>query len=109
MEALFNQLAYCIESGKINNGAPHSLQMKDKDGVNEIAKTLLKKGVSTGDILAKALIIGTGKGGIKFRKNKIFVQQVLMSSKALSIAIVYLNPSFAERIPIGKEHSLSRL
>lgn len=96
MEALFEKLVECIEFGKINQASPYPPQLKGQDGADEITRQLLEQGASAGDILSKALIIGMEKVGIKFRENKVFVPQVLMSAKAMSTALVYLKPLFAE-------------
>lgn len=40
-------------------------------------------------------MVGMERVGVKFRENKIFVPQVLMSAKAMSTAMVHLKPFFA--------------
>jgi len=95
MEQLFEQLAHCIEFGKINKPSPFPPDMKDQDGADEITRELLDQGVSAEDILQNALIIGMEKVGVKFRENKVFVPQVLMSAKAMDAAMVHLKPHFA--------------
>ncbi|NLB02609.1 MAG: cobalamin-binding protein, partial [Bacteroidales bacterium] len=47
------------------------------------------------DILTKGLIVGMGKIGVKFRDNKVFVPQVLMSARAMSTAMNHLKPFFS--------------
>lgn len=94
MEELFEQLAYCIEFGKINKVSPYPPTMKDKEGADEITKQLLDSGVSADDILKKALIVGMEKVGVKFRENKVFVPQVLMSAKAMDASMIHLKPHF---------------
>lgn len=95
MEKLFEQLAYCIEFGKINKQSPYPPNMKDQVGAGEITKQLLDNDVPADDILQKALIVGMAKVGVKFRENKVFVPQVLMSAKAMDAAMVHLKPHFA--------------
>lgn len=95
MEELFEQLAYCIEYGKINKPSPFPPDMKDKDGADEITQQLLNGGISADVILQKALIVGMEKVGVKFRENKVFVPQVLMSAKAMDAAMAHLKPHFA--------------
>lgn len=96
MEQLLEKLAECIEFGKINKNAPFPPTMKGQDGADEISQQLLEGGVPAGKILEKSLIVGMGKVGVKFRENKIFVPQVLMSAKAMSTAMVHLKPHFAQ-------------
>jgi len=95
MKQLLEQIAYCVEFGKINNASPYPPDMKGQDGADELTKQALNAGASPEQILSEALIIGMQKVGIKFRENKIFVPQVLMSAKAMSAAMSHLKPHFA--------------
>lgn len=95
MEELFNKIANCIEFGKVNKAAPYPPNMKDLDGADELTKQALDEGAKPGDILELALMQGMEKIGVKFRENKVFVPQVLMSAKAMSTAMVHLQPFFA--------------
>lgn len=95
MEELFNKIANCIEFGKVNKAAPYPPNMKDLDGADELTKQALDAGAKPGDILEQALMQGMEKIGVKFRENKVFVPQVLMSAKAMSTAMVHLQPFFA--------------
>lgn len=95
MNELLEQIAICVESGKINNASPFPPQMKGQDGADELTKQALDSGVSAGDILKGGLMVGMEKVGIKFRENKVFVPQVLMSAKAMSAAMDHLKPFFA--------------
>lgn len=94
MSEILNQISDCIEFGKINKAAPFPPQMKGQDGADELTRQALDEGVSAQDILSKGLMIGMEKVGIKFRENKVFVPQVLMSAKAMSTAMVHLKPYF---------------
>ena len=69
--------------------------MKGQDGADELAKQALEEGVKPQDILTKGLMIGMQKIGVKFRENKVFVPQVLMSAKAMNTAMLHLKPFFA--------------
>lgn len=95
MENIFEQIAHCVEFGKINNASPYPPDMKGKDGSDELTLQALKTGVDPSQILSEALIPGMQKVGVKFRENKIFVPQVLMSAKAMSAAMAHLKPYFA--------------
>lgn len=95
MEVL-NKISDCIEFGKINKAAPYPPQMKDQDGADELTQQALEQGITANEILSKGLIVGMEKVGIKFRENKIFVPQVLMSAKAMSTAMEHLKPIFAK-------------
>jgi corrinoid protein of di/trimethylamine methyltransferase len=95
MSELLSQIAECIELGKINKVSPYPPTMKDQDGADELAKRALDEGVSPGDILSKGLMVGMEKVGNKFRENKVYVPQVLMSAKAMGAAMAHLKPFFA--------------
>ncbi len=95
MSELLSKIAECIEFGKINKAAPYPPQMKGQDGADELTKQAIDEGVKAQDILTKGLMIGMGKIGVKFRENKVFVPQVLMSAKAMSTAMIHLKPFFA--------------
>jgi 5-methyltetrahydrofolate--homocysteine methyltransferase len=94
MSELLSKIAECIEFGKINKAAPYPPNMKGQEGADELTKQALDEGISAGEILSKALLTGMEKVGIKFRENKVFVPQVLMSAKAMSTAMVHLKPYF---------------
>lgn len=96
MEELLERISTCIEFGKINKTAPYPPNMKDQDGADELTQQALSQGISAGDILEKGLIVGMEKVGVKFRENKVFVPQVLMSAKAMNTSMVHLKPLFAE-------------
>ncbi len=94
MNDLLNRLSDCIEFGKINLASPYPPQMKGQEGADEITKKALDEGIDPQDILTLGLMPGMERTGVKFRENKIFVPQVLMSAKAMSAAMLHLKPHF---------------
>jgi corrinoid protein of di/trimethylamine methyltransferase len=94
MTELLAKLAECVEFGKINKAAPFPPQMKGQDGADEITKQLLDQGVDPQLVLTEGLMPGMERIGKKFRENKVFVPQVLMSAKAMNTAMAYLKPFF---------------
>jgi methanogenic corrinoid protein MtbC1 len=94
MDELFKSIAHCIEFGKINNASPYPPDMKGQDGADELTKKALEEGALAETILTNAMIPGMERVGIKFRENKVFVPQVLMSAKAMNAAMVHLKPFF---------------
>ncbi|HNX57182.1 MAG TPA: corrinoid protein [Prolixibacteraceae bacterium] len=94
MEELLSKLAECVEFGKINVASPYPPQMKGQEGADEITRKALEQGVHPQDILMKGLMPGMERIGVKFRENKVFVPQVLMSAKAMSTAMIHLKPHF---------------
>jgi methanogenic corrinoid protein MtbC1 len=94
MNGLLDELALCVERGKINAASPYPPDMKGQDGADELAKKALDSGVSASDVLMKGLMIGMHNIGVKFRENTVFVPEVLMSAKAMSAAMKHLKPYF---------------
>lgn len=94
MEEIFSKIAHCVEYGKINSSSPYPPDMKGQDGADELTKQAIDQGAKPQEILQKALIIGMENVGIKFRENRVFVPQVLMSAKAMSAAMNHLKPYF---------------
>lgn len=94
MEELLNKIAHCVEFGKINLASPYPPDMKGQEGADELTKKAIDDGANPDDVLKKGLVVGMQKIGVKFRENKVFVPQVLMSAKAMSTAMEHLKPFF---------------
>ncbi|SHF52416.1 Methanogenic corrinoid protein MtbC1 [Mariniphaga anaerophila] len=94
MNELLPKIAECIEFGKINKAAPFPPNMKGQDGADELTRQAIEQGVSAQQILTDGLMVGMEKVGVKFRENRVFVPQVLMSAKAMSTAMLHLKPFF---------------
>lgn len=94
MKELLNEIAYCVEFGKINRASPYPPELKGKDGADELTKKAIEQKISADVVLNRGLVVGMEKVGIKFRENKVFVPQVLMSAKAMSTAMEHLRPFF---------------
>lgn len=94
MEELFGKIAHCVEFGKINEASPYPPDMKGQVGADELTKQAIEEGGNPDEVLKKGLVVGMEKIGVKFRENKVFVPQVLMSAKAMSTAMEHLKPFF---------------
>ena len=94
MNEILPKLAECIEFGKINIASPYPPQMKGQEGADELTAKALAEGINPQDVLTLGLMPGMEKIGLKFRENKVFVPQVLMSAKAMSTAMLHLRPHF---------------
>ena len=94
MDQLLEKIAYCVEFGKINLASPYPPDMKGQEGADELTKQALDQGISADDVLKKGLVVGMERVGIKFRENKVYVPQVLMSAKAMHTAMEHLKPYF---------------
>ena len=107
MNELLIKLAECIEFGKINMASPYPPQMKGQEGADEITRRALEEGVPPQDILSNGLMPGMERIGVKFRENKVFVPQVLMSAKAMSTkGIVFPRMNSKGRIGVTKSCSM---
>ena len=93
---LLEKIAYCVEFGKANKKTPVPPDMKGQDGADELTVQALDEGYGANEILQQALVVGMEKVGVKFRDNKVFVPQVLMSAKAMSAATEHLKPFFQD-------------
>lgn len=96
MENILEQIALCVEKGKINLASPFPPDMKGQPGADELTVQALEAGIPPVDILSQGLIIGMGRIGVKFRENKVFVPQVLMSAKAMNGAMAHLKKYFID-------------
>ena len=96
MNDILEQIALCVENGKINQTSPYPPSMKGQLGADELTLQALEEGVAPTDVLSKGLIVGMGRIGVKFRENKVFVPQVLMSAKAMSGAMAHLKKYFLD-------------
>lgn len=96
MENILEQIALCVENGKINLASPYPPNMKGQPGADELTMQALEEGISPSDILSGGLITGMGRIGVKFRENKVFVPQVLMSAKAMNAGMLHLKKYFID-------------
>ncbi len=95
MSDLLQQIADCIEAGKIDRASPYPPEMSGQDGADELTRQALDTGMTVDQILEQGLMAGMDKVGQAFRDNIIFVPQVLMSARAMSAAMEHLKPHFA--------------
>ncbi len=94
MSELLEKLARCIEFGKINRLSPYPPDMKGTDGADELAGEALKSGIGPERILSDGLVAGISRIGVKFRRNEVFVPEVLMAAKAMAAGMKHLEPFF---------------
>ncbi len=91
---ILEKIAYCVEFGKINLASPYPPNMKGEDGADEYVKKALDEGIKPNTVLQEGLVVGMSAIGVKFRENKVFVPQVLMSAKSMSAGMEHLRPYF---------------
>ena len=93
MSDFIEQLAACVERGKVNKDAAYPPDLKGQDGADELAKDALTQGLKPDDIL-EGCILGMDRIGKKFSENKAFVPELLMAAKAMTAAMEHLKPYF---------------
>lgn len=96
MNEVLEQIAICVENGKINEKSPYPPTMRGQPGADELTLKALEDGISPSDVLSKGLIVGMSRIGVKFREGKVFVPQVLMSAKAMNGAMTHLKKFFMD-------------
>jgi len=94
MNELLEKLLEAVELGKVDQKSPYPPHLKGLDGALELALKALETGISPQQILENALVPAMDRVGRKFSENKIFVPQMLMSAKAMGVAMVQLKPFF---------------
>jgi len=95
MNEILNELAKCIENGKINFASSYPPQMKGQDGADELTKKALNLGISPTDILYEGLVKAMNNVGQKYSEGLLFVPQMLISAKAMTTAMEHLKPFFS--------------
>lgn len=64
--------------------------------VKELVQAALDEGVSAEDILNKGLIIGMGEIGELFKRNEVYVPEVLIAARAMYAGLDIIKPILAE-------------
>jgi 5-methyltetrahydrofolate--homocysteine methyltransferase len=93
MSELTENLAQCIERGKVNQAASYPPDLRGREGADEIARAALAAGQPPDAILAGCML-GMSRIGEKFGQNKVFVPDLLMAAKAMNAAMAHLKPFF---------------
>ena len=76
----------------------------DQAAAVEITKTALKKGTPAKNVLYDGLIAGMDIIGARFKKNEVYIPEVLIAARAMKMAMEVLEPELARAgvKPIGK-------
>ena len=56
MSEILEQIALCVENGKINQKSPYPPTMKGQLGADELTLQALEEGVNPSDVLSNALL-----------------------------------------------------
>ncbi|MGM9608432.1 MAG: corrinoid protein [Oscillospiraceae bacterium] len=86
-----NELAQAVENGKVKN-------------VKQLTSLALEEGYSVEEILNTGLIAPMGIVGDKFKRNEIFIPEMLLAARAMSAGVAILEPLMADTgvKPMGK-------
>lgn len=91
---IIEEIAQCVEFGKVNQTSPFPPEMKGRVGADELTIQALKQGISPHEILNQGFVVGMDRIGKKFSEKKVFVPHLLMSAKAMSTAMKHIKPFF---------------
>ncbi len=91
---ILEELAICIEKGKVDKNAVYPPDMKGKAGAVELTQKALDKGIHVQFILNDGMMPGMNRIGVQFREGRIFVPDVLIAAKAMQAAMALLKPYF---------------
>jgi 5-methyltetrahydrofolate--homocysteine methyltransferase len=76
----------------------------DQNKALEITKAALEEGTAAKDVLDNGLIAGMDVVGERFKKNEIYIPEVLISARAMKTAMAVLEPELVKAgvEPVGK-------
>ncbi len=86
----------------------HEIAEQLEAGKSKAVKTLVQQAIDEGvppqDILKEGLLGGMGSIGEKFKRNEVFVPEVLMAARAMNQSSEILKPLLAESgvEPVGR-------
>jgi len=78
------------------NHISEALQRGDAEKVKELVKQALEEGLVPKEILENGLINGMGIIGAKFKKNEVYVPEVLIAARAMHTGMDVLRPKLVE-------------
>lgn len=70
----------------------------DETSVGELTQKALSEGISPGEILNKGLVAGMDVVGERFKKNEIFIPEVLVSARAMKEGMKIVKPLLGDEI-----------
>jgi 5-methyltetrahydrofolate--homocysteine methyltransferase len=94
MDDIVAKIALCVERGKVNAESRYPPELKGRDGADELTRQALDRNIRPGEILTSGLISGMQRVGEKFKRNEIYLPDVLVAAKAMNAAMEHLKPYF---------------
>ena len=92
--SILERIRECVEVGKADASTPFPPELAGSPGASELTRQALDGGVSAGDVLRNALVPGMEAIGQRFARNEAFVPDLLMSARAMKLAMEHLAPHF---------------
>jgi len=68
----------------------------DQNTAVQITKLALDEGTAPGSVLDDGLIVGMNVVGVRFKANEVYIPEVLISARAMKMAMEILEPKLAE-------------
>jgi methanogenic corrinoid protein MtbC1 len=93
-DEILQQLATCIERGRVNKAAPWPKDMAGQDGADELTQQALAEGLDPQRILTEGCVVGMEAVSAKYSEKKAFITDLLMSAKAMQAVMGHLKPFF---------------
>ena len=81
---------------KILKDITANVEKGDSAAVKELTKTALSQKIAAEEILNDGLVKGMDVIGIKFKKNEIFIPEVLIATRAMKAGMDIIRPYFTE-------------
>ena len=78
------------------HGIAEALMKGQAPKVKELVQAAVNEGVSPGDILSKGLIAGMSVIGERFKKNEVYVPEVLIAARAMHAGMDVIKPLLSE-------------
>lgn len=94
-ESLLRQIARCVEVGKVDGQSRYPPGMAGEPGVDELTRQALEEGIPAEQVLKDGLTAGMSAIGAKFRRNEVFVPEVLLAARAMHAGMKHLRQVFA--------------
>lgn len=91
-------------AAEIVNEISEFLQKGRAKNVKKLVQQALDEGVDAKEILEEGLLSGMMTNGGKFKRNEVFVPEVLVAARAMNAGVTILEPKLIEigNEPIGK-------
>ncbi len=87
---------------KILKDITANVEKGDSAAVKELTKTALSQKIAAEEILNDGLVKGMEVIGIKFKKNEIFIPEVLIATRAMKAGMDIIRPYFTEERNVSK-------